>query len=220
MGRDWGLFGPQLCRGGVCLNASPGFSCYCPSGYYYEQEHLQCVGETPPPLLPAPLPLPNPLPLSPPPDNDECGAEEAEPCLGGRCVNTVGSYYCSCPPPLVLDGSQRRCVANDTHLGEGPAVCWQEVGVDLVCGRPRLDRQVTYTECCCLYGQAWGMDCALCPTRHSGDPPSPPSVPPNLPHPRMGAGLASLSLQYRGTRSSPPPPIPGHLCDGDPPHPC
>uniref|UniRef100_A0A663FHA8 EGF-like domain-containing protein n=1 Tax=Aquila chrysaetos chrysaetos TaxID=223781 RepID=A0A663FHA8_AQUCH len=29
------LFGPQLCWGGVCLNASPGFSCYCPSGYYY-----------------------------------------------------------------------------------------------------------------------------------------------------------------------------------------
>ncbi|XP_064295789.1 uncharacterized protein LOC135310760 [Phalacrocorax carbo] len=88
------LFGPQLCRGGVCLNAAPGFSCYCPSGYYYEQEHLQCV-----------------------------------------------------------DAAQ--------------AVCWQEVGVDLVCGRPRLDRQVTYTECCCLYGQAWGMDCALCPARHS-----------------------------------------------------
>ncbi|XP_049652523.1 latent-transforming growth factor beta-binding protein 4 isoform X1 [Accipiter gentilis] len=160
------LFGPQLCRGGVCLNASPGFSCYCPSGYYYEQEHLQCV------------------------DNDECGAEEAEPCLGGRCVNTVGSYYCSCPPPLVLDGSQRRCVANDTHLDAAQAVCWQEVGVDLVCGRPRLDRQVTYTECCCLYGQAWGMDCALCPTRHSDDfeflcnvlrPPSygPPRAPPS-----------------------------------------
>ncbi|XP_072704828.1 latent-transforming growth factor beta-binding protein 4 [Ciconia boyciana] len=166
------LFGPQLCRGGVCLNAAPGFSCYCPSGYYYEQEHLQCV------------------------DNDECGAEEAEPCLGGRCVNTVGSYYCSCPPPLILDGSQRRCVANDTHLDAAQAVCWQEVGVDLVCGRPRLDRQVTYTECCCLYGQAWGMDCALCPARHSDDfeflcnvlrpqlrPPAPPptNTPPTSP---------------------------------------
>ncbi|XP_064295799.1 latent-transforming growth factor beta-binding protein 4-like, partial [Phalacrocorax carbo] len=160
------LFGPQLCRGGVCLNAAPGFSCYCPSGYYYEQEHLQCV------------------------DNDECGAEDAEPCVGGRCVNTVGSYYCSCPPPLVLDGSQRRCVANDTHRDAAQAVCWQEVGVDLVCGRPRLDRQVTYTECCCLYGQAWGMDCALCPARHSDDfeflcnvlrPPSygPPRAPPS-----------------------------------------
>ncbi|XP_071886049.1 latent-transforming growth factor beta-binding protein 4-like, partial [Anas platyrhynchos] len=89
------VFAPQLCRGGVCINAAPGFSCYCPSGYYYEQEHLQCV------------------------DNDECQDEDAEPCIGGRCVNTVGSYFCSCAPPLVLDGSQRRCVTNDTRaMGE------------------------------------------------------------------------------------------------------
>lgn len=47
-------------------------------------------------------------------------------------------------------------------------VCWQEVGADLVCSRPRLDRQATYTECCCLYGEAWGMDCALCPAQDSG----------------------------------------------------
>uniref|UniRef100_A0A452H0P0 Latent transforming growth factor beta binding protein 4 n=1 Tax=Gopherus agassizii TaxID=38772 RepID=A0A452H0P0_9SAUR len=52
---------------------------------------------------------------------------------------------------------------------ENQAVCWQEVGPDLVCSRPRLDRQVTYTECCCLYGEAWGMDCALCPARDSDD---------------------------------------------------
>ncbi|XP_071886282.1 uncharacterized protein [Anas platyrhynchos] len=89
------VFAPQLCRGGVCINTAPGFSCYCPSGYYYEQEHLQCV------------------------DNDECQDEDAEPCIGGRCVNTVGSYFCSCAPPLVLDGSQRRCVTNDTRaMGE------------------------------------------------------------------------------------------------------
>ncbi|XP_067170533.1 latent-transforming growth factor beta-binding protein 4 isoform X3 [Apteryx mantelli] len=140
------VFGPQLCKGGMCVNAAAGFSCYCPSGYYYEQEHLQCI------------------------DNDECLDEEAEPCIGGRCTNTIGSYYCSCDPPLVLDGSQRRCVSNDSQaLDANQAVCWQEVGPDLVCGRPRLDRQVTYTECCCLYGEAWGMDCALCPARDSDD---------------------------------------------------
>lgn len=53
------------------------------------------------------------------PDNDECLDEEAEPCVGGGCVNTIGSFYCACTPPLVLDGSQRRCVANDSQaLGE------------------------------------------------------------------------------------------------------
>ncbi|CAM5172722.1 unnamed protein product [Eretmochelys imbricata] len=140
------LFNTQLCRGGVCVNKAPGYACYCPNGYYYETHHLECI------------------------DNDECLDEEAEPCVGGGCVNTIGSFYCACTPPLVLDGSQRRCVANDSQaLDENQAVCWQEVGPDLVCSRPRLDRQVTYTECCCLYGEAWGMDCALCPARDSDD---------------------------------------------------
>ncbi|XP_074786777.1 latent-transforming growth factor beta-binding protein 4 [Athene noctua] len=190
------LFGGQLCRGGVCLNAAPGFSCYCPSGFYYEQEHLQCV------------------------DNDECAAAEAEPCLGGRCVNTVGSYHCACPPPLLLDASQRRCVGNDTHLEAAQGVCWQEVGPDLVCGRPRLDRAVTYTECCCLRGQGWGMECALCPAPHSDDfeflcnvlrPPSygPPRAPPSYEYAPDFAppyGFPYGPEIFGGPRVPPPPP--------------
>ncbi|XP_026543520.1 latent-transforming growth factor beta-binding protein 4 isoform X4 [Notechis scutatus] len=140
------LFGSQVCKGGVCLNKIPGYSCYCPNGYYYETQHLECI------------------------DNDECLDEEAEPCVGGHCINTIGSYYCSCAAPLVLDPSQRRCVTNESHgLDEDLAVCWQEVGPDLVCRRPRLDRRVTYMECCCLYGEAWSMNCALCPARDSDD---------------------------------------------------
>ncbi|XP_066495035.1 latent-transforming growth factor beta-binding protein 4 isoform X1 [Tiliqua scincoides] len=140
------LFSAQVCKGGVCVNQVPGYACYCPNGYFYEMQHLECV------------------------DNDECLDEEAEPCVGGHCINTVGSYYCSCVPPLVLDASQRRCVANDSQsLDDNLAVCWQEVGPDLVCSRPHLDRRVTYTECCCLYGEAWSMDCALCPARDSDD---------------------------------------------------
>uniref|UniRef100_A0A8C3Y714 Latent transforming growth factor beta binding protein 4 n=1 Tax=Catharus ustulatus TaxID=91951 RepID=A0A8C3Y714_CATUS len=154
------LFAPALCRGGLCVNTAASFSCYCPSGFYFEQEHLQCV------------------------DNDECSAAESEPCLGGLCVNTVGSYLCSCAPPLVLDPSQRRCVANESK--GSVAVCWQEVGPDLVCGRPRRAGQVTYTECCCLYGQAWGMDCALCPAPHSGETPGTPRPTPGTPRPIPG----------------------------------
>ncbi|KYO41837.1 latent-transforming growth factor beta-binding protein 4 [Alligator mississippiensis] len=164
------LFGPHACMGGVCVNKVPGYACYCPSGYYYEREQLECV------------------------DNDECQDEEAEACVGGRCVNTVGSYYCSCQAPLVLDASQRRCVANDSQaLDANQAVCWQEVGPDLVCGRPRLDRQVTYTECCCVYGEAWGMDCALCPDRDSDDFELLCNV---LRPPSYGAARPGLGLPY------------------------
>lgn len=48
-------------------------------------------------------------------DHDEC---EEESCVGGLCVNTVGSYYCSCLSPLVLDDTQRNCV-NASHLTIG-----------------------------------------------------------------------------------------------------
>uniref|UniRef100_A0A4W3GVC8 Latent-transforming growth factor beta-binding protein 1-like n=1 Tax=Callorhinchus milii TaxID=7868 RepID=A0A4W3GVC8_CALMI len=48
-------------------------------------------------------------------------------------------------------------------------MCWQEVGQNLLCNRPFLGRQTTYTECCCQYGEAWGMDCALCPIRNTDD---------------------------------------------------
>ncbi|XP_037675602.1 latent-transforming growth factor beta-binding protein 4 isoform X4 [Choloepus didactylus] len=139
------LFRDQVCKSGVCVNTAPGYSCYCSNGYYYHTQRLECI------------------------DNDEC-ADEEPACEGGLCVNTVGSYHCTCEPPLVLDGSRRRCVSNESQsLDDNLGVCWQEVGADLVCSRPRLDRQATYTECCCLYGEAWGMDCALCPAQDSDD---------------------------------------------------
>lgn len=51
-------------------------------------------------------------------DHNEC---EEESCVGGVCVNTVGSYYCSCPPPLVLDSTQRNCVnSSDLNVGKTP----------------------------------------------------------------------------------------------------
>ncbi|XP_078097996.1 latent-transforming growth factor beta-binding protein 4-like isoform X3 [Mustelus asterias] len=136
------LFGSEVCKNGVCVNTVPGYSCYCPAGYYYHSIRLECI------------------------DNDECEDETA--CDNGVCVNTVGSYYCSCPSPLILDVTLRRCVSNssdqyDVHM----ALCWQEVGHNLLCKNPFLERRTTYTECCCQYGEAWGMNCALCPTRNT-----------------------------------------------------
>uniref|UniRef100_A0A3P8TW60 Latent-transforming growth factor beta-binding protein 1 n=1 Tax=Amphiprion percula TaxID=161767 RepID=A0A3P8TW60_AMPPE len=132
-------FLPEVCKNGVCVNNIPGYSCYCSSGYVYNSTLLECI------------------------DHDEC---EEESCVGGICVNTVGSYYCSCQHPLVLDDTQRNCV-NSSHL-TNLSVCWQQVTADLLCQNPLLGAQVTFMDCCCLYGEGWGMGCALCPSSDSG----------------------------------------------------
>lgn len=49
-------------------------------------------------------------------DNDEC--ENGDTCPGGLCVNTLGSYYCTCEPPLVLDDTRRSCI-NSSGLTVG-----------------------------------------------------------------------------------------------------
>ncbi|XP_037123275.1 LOW QUALITY PROTEIN: latent-transforming growth factor beta-binding protein 1-like [Syngnathus acus] len=136
-------FHPEVCKNGVCVNNIPGYSCYCSSGFVYNVALLECV------------------------DLDEC---EQESCEGGSCVNTLGSYYCSCPPPLALDDTQRKCVnASHLSLDENLSVCWQTVSAELMCQSPLLGAQVTFSDCCCLYGQGWGMECALCPQSDSDD---------------------------------------------------
>ncbi|MGH0151915.1 UNVERIFIED_CONTAM: hypothetical protein FKN15_020722 [Acipenser sinensis] len=96
-------------------------------------------------------------------DVDECTLFSSEVCKNGVCVNTIPGYSCYCPNGYYYDQTQLECV--DENL----AYCWQELGDGYICNRPLLDRQITYTECCCLYGLAWGIECALCPTRDSDD---------------------------------------------------
>ncbi|XP_060929872.1 latent-transforming growth factor beta-binding protein 4 [Limanda limanda] len=187
-------FHPEVCKNGVCVNNIPGYNCYCSSGYVYNSTLLECV------------------------DHDEC---EEESCVGGVCVNTVGSYYCSCPPALVLDDTQRNCV-NSSHLtvDENLSVCWQHVSADLMCQSPLLGAQFTFTDCCCLYGEGWGMECALCPSTDSDDyaylcssfPPLFPSYPvssgPETGVRRGGAGAPPHFPPY-SPDSFPPAVVPG-----------
>lgn len=47
-------------------------------------------------------------------------------------------------------------------------ICWRELKPDTTCINPMLGVSTTYTECCCLYGIAWGSQCAFCPEKSSG----------------------------------------------------
>ncbi|KAM3871347.1 latent-transforming growth factor beta-binding protein 2-like [Diretmus argenteus] len=144
------MFGSDICKNGKCSNLFSTYTCYCRSGFYYDNIRLECV------------------------DYDECVAEDA--CVDGVCVNTAGSFNCFCSPPLVLDGTRRRCISHnsteetleldhDVHM----EICWQGLVEENMCTEPLPGRRTTYTECCCLYGIAWGEQCAFCPRRDSDD---------------------------------------------------
>ncbi|XP_039986751.1 latent-transforming growth factor beta-binding protein 1-like [Xiphias gladius] len=187
-------FHPEVCKNGVCVNNIPGYNCYCPSGYVYNSTLLECV------------------------DHDEC---EEESCVGGVCVNTVGSYYCSCQPPLVLDDTQRNCV-NSSHLtvDENLSVCWQHLSADMMCQSPLLGAQFTFTDCCCLYGEGWGMECALCPSTDSEDhaflcSSRPPPMFPSFPDSRGPDAGVRLGAGRGG--ASAPPHFPPYSPDSFPP---
>uniref|UniRef100_A0A8C9SBT4 Latent-transforming growth factor beta-binding protein 1 n=1 Tax=Scleropages formosus TaxID=113540 RepID=A0A8C9SBT4_SCLFO len=141
------LFGDEICKDGFCLNTPMSYECYCKQGLYYDDIKLQCL------------------------DIDEC--MDKTTCLGGQCINTLGSYMCFCSPPMVLDPSGMHCVTqppladSSVHLKQD--ICWQTVTDTMTCAHPLADRKTTYMECCCTYGEAWGMNCALCPWKDRED---------------------------------------------------
>ncbi|KAM6917617.1 latent-transforming growth factor beta-binding protein 2-like [Lycodopsis pacificus] len=144
------MFGSDICKNGQCSNLFSTYTCYCRSGFYYDNIRLECV------------------------DYDECGFGSA--CEDGACVNTAGSFNCFCSPPLVLDGTRRRCIGlnateetlepdHDVHMD----ICWQRLEGDNICSQPLQGHRSTYTECCCLWGIAWSGQCAFCPRKDSDD---------------------------------------------------
>ncbi|KAM4772836.1 latent-transforming growth factor beta-binding protein 1 isoform 2-T2 [Rhinophrynus dorsalis] len=145
------LFGKEICKNGFCLNSDSSYECYCKQGAYYDQVKLQCV------------------------DNNEC--DDPSSCIDGQCINNDGSYSCFCTHPMILDNTGKRCIqpvqvdtadpTEETDVYQD--ICWQELSDDDICSRPVVGRRTTYTECCCLNGEAWGMQCALCPMKDSDD---------------------------------------------------
>ncbi|XP_046886162.1 latent-transforming growth factor beta-binding protein 1 isoform X2 [Hypomesus transpacificus] len=143
------LFGEEICKDGFCLNSQGSYECYCKTGLYYDEAKLQCR------------------------DINECLDEFI--CVGGVCMNSEGSYTCFCTHPMVLDPENKHCVfPPDVAEHHGPTdyqgICWQTLLTDtMTCTEPLADKKTTYTECCCLHGEAWGADCALCPPKNTED---------------------------------------------------
>lgn len=143
------LFGQEVCKGGFCLNTEGSFECYCKSGQDYDPQQLECR------------------------DINLCMDESV--CAGGQCLTTDGSLTCLCSHPMIWDQTSNQCVLlndNSDAVSEEQedyqGVCWTVVAEGLTCTDP-LDGHTTFTECCCLHGEAWGMDCALCPHRDTAD---------------------------------------------------
>uniref|UniRef100_A0A452QDQ2 Latent-transforming growth factor beta-binding protein 2 n=1 Tax=Ursus americanus TaxID=9643 RepID=A0A452QDQ2_URSAM len=82
-------------------------------------------------------------------------------CKDSECVNTKGSYLCTCGPGLMLDPSRSRCVS-DKAISMQQGLCYRSLGPG-ACALP-LAQSITKQICCCSrVGKAWGSKCERCP---------------------------------------------------------
>ncbi|XP_058511340.1 latent-transforming growth factor beta-binding protein 2 [Ochotona princeps] len=82
-------------------------------------------------------------------------------CQDSECVNTRGSYLCTCRPGLMLDPSRSRCVS-DKAVSMHQGLCYRSLGPG-TCTLP-LAQRITKQICCCSrVGKAWGSQCEKCP---------------------------------------------------------
>ncbi|XP_026325907.1 fibrillin-2-like isoform X2 [Hyposmocoma kahamanoa] len=91
-------------------------------------------------------------------DVDECSLD-SELCIGGKCINTDGSYQCECPHGLTLDSTGNRCM--DTRREQ----CYTEY-MSGRCSGPLLSEVHRSVCCCSALGKAWGDHrCEPCPKK-------------------------------------------------------
>lgn len=87
-------------------------------------------------------------------DINECTMQGV--CHNGECLNTQGSFRCTCKPGYTLD--QMRCVGK-TELGR----CYRMVTESGQCEHA-LTGNISLEICCCTtVGKAWGSSCQRCP---------------------------------------------------------
>ncbi|KTG42353.1 hypothetical protein cypCar_00019344, partial [Cyprinus carpio] len=86
-------------------------------------------------------------------------------CQNGECLNTQGSFRCTCKPGYVLT-ERTRCVDLFTLLASTATVeqglCYLMVTEAGKCEHALLTH-LTQEICCCTVGKAWGSNCERCP---------------------------------------------------------
>ncbi|KAM3869219.1 latent-transforming growth factor beta-binding protein 3 [Diretmus argenteus] len=87
-------------------------------------------------------------------DINECSMQGV--CQNGDCLNTLGSFKCSCKAGLVLD--RNRCVESPAEQAQ----CFRLVSEVGRCEHA-LPTPLTQEMCCCTVGKAWGSSCERCP---------------------------------------------------------
>ncbi|XP_072481778.1 latent-transforming growth factor beta-binding protein 2 isoform X3 [Notamacropus eugenii] len=82
-------------------------------------------------------------------------------CKDAECVNTRGSYLCTCKPGNMLDPSRSHCVS-DKAVSMEQGLCFRSAGAG-TCTLP-LAQRITKQICCCSrVGKGWGKKCEKCP---------------------------------------------------------
>uniref|UniRef100_A0A452HKU1 Latent transforming growth factor beta binding protein 2 n=1 Tax=Gopherus agassizii TaxID=38772 RepID=A0A452HKU1_9SAUR len=82
-------------------------------------------------------------------------------CKDTECVNTRGSFLCTCKPGTMLDPSRSRCVS-DKAVSMEQGLCYRSAA-EGVCALP-LAQSITKQICCCSrVGKGWGRNCEKCP---------------------------------------------------------
>uniref|UniRef100_A0AAQ5XIT2 Latent transforming growth factor beta binding protein 3 n=1 Tax=Amphiprion ocellaris TaxID=80972 RepID=A0AAQ5XIT2_AMPOC len=85
---------------------------------------------------------------------NECSIQGV--CQNGDCLNTLGSFKCSCKSGFVLERNQ--CVESPAEQAQ----CFRIASDARGCEHP-LQTDITQEMCCCTVGKAWGPNCERCP---------------------------------------------------------
>uniref|UniRef100_A0A096LZI3 Latent-transforming growth factor beta-binding protein 2 n=1 Tax=Poecilia formosa TaxID=48698 RepID=A0A096LZI3_POEFO len=82
-------------------------------------------------------------------------------CKNAECLNTKGSYRCTCKPGYMLDAARSHCVS-DKAVSDHRASCYRSVSSG-TCSLPLVNHITKQICCCSRVGKAWGNGCDRCP---------------------------------------------------------